>query len=67
MRRYPKGPLPEKIDRFRLLVFSPAGKIIAARKLDVFCDSIYVYGTSLFIIDTYMGMKIFEYKMSFDN
>jgi hypothetical protein len=66
MRRYPKGPYPDKTDRFRLLVFSPKGKIIAARKLAVFCDSIYIHGTSLFILDTFIGMKIYEYKISFD-
>lgn len=65
MRRYPKGPYPDSTDRFRLLVFSPAGKIIAAGKLNVFCDAIYVHEKSLFILDTYMGMKIYEYRVSF--
>lgn len=65
MRRVPKDIASENTDWFRLLVFSPAGKIVATQKLNVFCDGIYVHGNSLFIIDTYMGMKIYEYRISF--
>jgi hypothetical protein len=66
MRKCPKDAVSENTDWFRLLVFDPGGKVIAAKKLNVFCDKIYVYEDSLFIIDTYMGMKIYEYKISFD-
>ena len=66
MRKWPKEAVTEKTDWFRLLVFDPGGKVIAAKKLDVFCDCIYVHEDSLFIIDTYMGMKIYEYKINFD-
>lgn len=66
MRRVPKDIASENTDWFRLLVFSPAGKVVAAQKLNVFCDGIYVHGNSLFIIDTYIGMKVYEYKISFD-
>jgi len=55
----------DKTDRFRLLVFNPVGKVIAAKRLTVFCDSIYVHDDRLFIIDSYMGMKIHEFKVSF--
>jgi DNA-binding beta-propeller fold protein YncE len=55
----------DNTDRFRLLVFNPAGKVIAAKQLSVFCDRIYVHEDTLFVIDTYMGMKIYEYKISF--
>ena len=64
IRRYPKNIESENTDRFRLLVFNDSGKIIAAKKLDVFCDNIYVHDNILFIVDTYMGMKIYEYKIS---
>jgi len=64
--KYPRNAESTKTDRFRLLVFSHAGKIIAAKKLDVFCDNIYVCGDRLFIIDTYMGQMIHEYKISFN-
>jgi hypothetical protein len=57
----------DNTDRFRLLVFNSAGKVIAAKQLDVFCDRIYVHEDTLFIIDSYMGMKIYEYKVSFEN
>lgn len=65
MKRFPKKIPSDKTDRFRLLVFNEEGKIIAAKKLNVFCDGLYVHKDSLFIIDTYMGMKIYEYKIKF--
>jgi hypothetical protein len=65
LRRYPKNIESENTDRFRLLVFNDSGKIIAAQKLAVFCDNIYVQDNTLFIVDTYMGMKIYEYNLSF--
>jgi hypothetical protein len=63
---WPKRDYPEKTDRFRLLVFDKTGKITAAKKLDVVCDKMYVFKDRLFIIDKYLGMKIYEYKMSFN-
>jgi hypothetical protein len=66
IRKWPKDAVSENTDWFRLLVFDPDGKVIAAKRLDVFCDSLYVHENSLFIIDTYMGMKIYEYKINFD-
>jgi hypothetical protein len=66
IRIWPKKDYPEKTDRFRLMVFDKTGKITAAKKLDVICDKIYVYKNRLFIINTYLGMKIYEYEMSFD-
>ena len=67
IRRCPKNVASENTDWFRLLVFNPRGKVIAAKKLNVFCDRIYVHENTLFIIDTYMGMNIYEYKISFDS
>ncbi|MCP4218007.1 MAG: 6-bladed beta-propeller [bacterium] len=67
MRRCPDRIDVEDTDRFRLLVFSPEGKVIASKQLNVFCEKIYVHGDELFIVDTYMGMKIHQYKMSFTN
>ncbi len=64
IRIWPKRDYPEKSDRFRLMVFDKTGKITAAKKLDVVCDNMYVYKNRLFIINTYLGMKIYEYKMS---
>jgi hypothetical protein len=65
-RRYPKKIESEDTDRYRLLVFNPSGRVIAAKKLSVFCDKVYIHEDSLFIIDTYMSMKIYEYKVSFN-
>lgn len=58
--RTPKE-FPEKTDLFRLVVFNPAGKIIASKVLPVYCDQIHVHGNRLFIIDTYRFMVIHEY------
>jgi len=66
MKRVSKQTLPEKTDRFRLLVFDKHGKITAAKKLSVFCDKIYVHEDTLFIVDSYYGMKIYEYRLNFD-
>jgi sugar lactone lactonase YvrE len=66
-RRYPRNIPSEKTDRFRLLVFNPDGKVIAARQLNVFCNRIYVHDNTLFIIDSFMGMKIYEYQINFSN
>lgn len=52
----------EETDMYRLLVFSPTGKIIASKKLPVFVDLIYIHGNRLFIVDSMMGMKIYEYE-----
>jgi hypothetical protein len=64
MARMPKE-FPEETDLFRLLVFSPEGKIIAAKKLPVFCDRIYVHDGRLFVIDKMRRMKIYEYSYHF--
>lgn len=53
---------PEKTDLQRLLIFDEKGKIIAAKKLSVFCDRIYLHDDRLFIIDQYRLMMIYEYK-----
>jgi DNA-binding beta-propeller fold protein YncE len=64
-KKYPRKLDLENTDRFRLLVFNPEGKIIAAKKLNVFCGGIYVHENSLFIIDPYMALKIYEYRIDF--
>lgn len=53
---------PEKTDLQRLLIFDSKGKVIAAKRLSVFCDRIYVHDDRLFIIDQYRLMMIYEYK-----
>lgn len=65
IRRWPKVIETDQTDRFRLLVFNPQGKIMAAAQLNVFVDHIFVHDDYLFIIDTYMGMKIYEYKLTY--
>jgi len=55
----------ENTDLYRLLVFNPSGKIIAAAQLNVYCNKIYVNGNRLFIIDMEKAFKIFEFKMTF--
>jgi len=64
MRRWPKEVETETTDRFRLLVFNATGKIIAAKKLTVFCEKLYIHDKSLFIIDTYQAMNIYEFTVN---
>jgi hypothetical protein len=61
-----KGIDSETTDLYRLLIFNGSGKIIATKRLNVFCDKIYVHGDRLFIVDTRQTMKIYEYKISFE-
>lgn len=56
----------EETDLYKLIVFDCSGKLIASKQLRVFCSGIYVHNDRLFIIDTLIGMKIYEYKISFD-
>ncbi len=60
---YPKNFVSESTDRFMLLVFNKHGKVIAKKKLNIRCDKIYIHNNSLFVIDTYIGNKIYEYKI----
>lgn len=62
---YPRTLDLENTDRFRLLVFNPSGKVIAAKQLNVYCSRIYIHEDTLFIIDPYMGLKIYEYRINF--
>jgi len=55
----------ENTDLYRLLVFSPTGKVIATAQLNVFCTNIYTHNGHLFVIDSLKAMKIYEYKISF--
>jgi len=63
--RYPKVIKTDKTDIYRLLVFNEKGKVISSKDLQVFCDKLYYHNDYLFIIDYLMGMKIYEYKVSF--
>ncbi|MEW6455605.1 MAG: NHL repeat-containing protein [Acidobacteriota bacterium] len=56
----------ETTDLYRLLVFNNSGKIITTKQLNTYCDNIKVYNDRLFIIDRYVGMKIYEYKINFE-
>ncbi len=53
---------PKTTDVFRLLVFNADGKIIAAKKMTVYCEKIYLHKNRLFIIDRLRNMEIYEYK-----
>lgn len=54
-------------DLYQILVFDSSGKIMASRKLDVFCNKIKVRDDRLFVIDSYVAAKIYEYKITFDD
>lgn len=62
-----KYDILETIDVNRILVFNPDGKIIAVGKFNNLCQSIYVSGDRLFLIDGHYNQHIREYKMTFKN
>lgn len=51
-------------DRFRILVFDPSGKLIAAKKLTVEVTGLYIHEDRLFIIDSFTAMAVREYHMT---
>jgi len=55
----------EHTDMYKLIVFNPSGKVIAAAQLNNYCDKIVVHKDRLFIIDTMKSNAIYEYKMTF--
>lgn len=61
-----RGLTAKVSDLFKLLIFDSNGKIIAAKKLNIYCNNIHVRGNKLFIIDSENEMKIYEFEMSFD-
>lgn len=56
----------DKIEIYRLLVFSPEGKIIAEAQIIGYCDSMYINGNRLFIVDSLLNQRVMEYEMSFE-
>ncbi|MBD3329958.1 6-bladed beta-propeller [Candidatus Peregrinibacteria bacterium] len=52
-------------DLFRLLIFNDQGKILASKRLDVFVNRIKIYKNHLFLMDSFVGMKIYQYKVLF--
>ncbi len=64
-RRIMDFDIIKDIDIFKLLVFSPKGKIIAEAPVKTICDDIYITGNRLFIVDGFYNQRILEYEMSF--
>lgn len=62
------GRLKAKVDSsrsdlFQILVFDPVGKIIASKKLNTYANRIKIHKDRLFLVDSYINMKILEYKI----
>jgi hypothetical protein len=55
---------PTSTDLYQILVFDNSGKIIASKKLNIHANTIRIYKDRLFLIDTHINMKIYEYKIS---
>ena len=49
-------------DFYQILVFDKSGKIVASKKLKVYANNIRIYKDRLFLIDTHINMKIYDYK-----
>lgn len=67
VNQLPNRPKQEvgKTDMYKLLVFNPAGKVIASRQLDIFCENMVVYQDRLFILDGMFTKQIYEYRVTF--
>jgi hypothetical protein len=68
---YSRRTIPHDIessttDLYQILVFNGSGKIMAAQRLDVWCNKIKVYKDRLFVIDSYVASKIYEYAIRFE-
>jgi hypothetical protein len=55
---------PTSSDKYQIMVFDHVGKIMAAKRLNIHANNIRVYKDRLFLIDTHINMKIYEYKVS---
>jgi hypothetical protein len=55
---------PAETDLYQILVFDNSGKIVASKKLNIYANHIKLYKDRLFLIDTYVNMKIYEYNLS---
>lgn len=53
----------DKTDLYQILVFSNTGKIIGSKKIDFYANRIKIFNSKLFLIDSYINMKIYEYKI----
>lgn len=54
---------PSRSDLFQILVFNSSGKILASKKLNTYVNKMKISKDRLFLIDSYINMKILEYKI----
>ena len=50
-------------DLYQILVFDNSGKIVASKKMNIYANNLRIYKDRLFLIDTHVNMKIYEYKI----
>ena len=55
---------PTSTDLYQILVFDNSGKIVASKKLNIYANNIRIHEDRLFLIDTHVNMKIYEYRFS---
>ena len=53
----------EKTDLYRLLIFDRWGRLVSSNVLNVYASKIQVYHRKLYVIDSFVGMKIYEYAI----
>ncbi len=53
-------------DLYQILVFDNSGKIVASEKLNIYANNIRIHEDRLFLIDTYINMRIYEYRFIVD-
>lgn len=58
-----KFDVGSKTNLFQILVFNNSGRIVASKTLDVHANNIRIYKDRLFLIDSYVNLTIYEYKI----
>ena len=57
---------PSGTDLYQILVFNELGKVIAAKRLNIYADKIRIHEDRLFLIDTHINMRILEYRFTIE-
>jgi 6-bladed beta-propeller len=55
---------PEFADIYKILIFNSEGKVISSNKISKYANRIRVYKNTIYLIDTFVNMAIYEFKMT---
>lgn len=57
------GVQSENTDLYRLLVFDQWGRLVSSNLLTKYVEKITVHQNTLYLVDSFVGMKIYEYAI----